>query len=67
MKPRISILDRAFAYRPSYATAIDDTWRRFGWRPVKRDQQETQSQPRTLGQLPHTWRSERTTDIGGSR
>ena len=22
MKPRISILDRAFAYKPSYATAI---------------------------------------------
>jgi hypothetical protein len=67
MKPRISILDRAFAYRPSYATAIDDTWRRFGWRPVKRDQQETQSQPRTFGQLPHAWRSERATDKGGSR
>ena len=37
MKPRISILDRAFAYKPSYATAIAETWRRFGWRPVKRD------------------------------
>jgi hypothetical protein len=50
MKPRISILDRAFAYRPSYATAIDDTWRRFGWRPVKRHQQKMQTQPRAFGQ-----------------
>src|SRR6266853_1696567 len=37
MKPRISILDRAFAYKPSYATAIAETWRRFGWRPAKRN------------------------------
>ena len=40
MKPKISILDPAFAYQPSYATAIADTWRRFGWRPTRRDAQE---------------------------
>ena len=66
MKPRISILDRAFAYRPSYATAIDDTWRRFGWRPVKRHQ-ELQTQPRAFGQAPRRWYSESTTDNGGSK
>jgi hypothetical protein len=66
MKPRISILDRAFAYRPSYATAIDDTWRRFGWRPVKRHQ-EMQTQPRAFGQAPRRWYSESTTDKGGSK
>jgi hypothetical protein len=61
MKPRISILDRAFAYKPSYATAIAETWRRFGWRPVKRDAPQPQTRPRTLGQLSPTWLSERTT------
>jgi len=67
MKPRISILDRAFAYKPSYATAIDDTWRRFGWRPVRGNRQEPQTQPRALGPRAPAWRSERTTDKGGSR
>ncbi len=66
MKPRISILDRVFAYKPSYATAIAETWRRFGWRPATRDTQEPQTQPRTIGQLPRTWRSERATNNGGS-
>jgi len=66
MKPRISILDRAFAYKPSYATAIAETWRRFGWRPVKRDTQEPQTRPRTFGQLQRTWKSERATNNGGS-
>jgi hypothetical protein len=66
MKPKISILDRAFAYKPSYATAIAETWRRFGWRPVKRKAQEPQARPRTLSQPPHTWRSERATYNRGS-
>ena len=66
MKPKISILNRAFAYTPSYATAIAETWRRFGWRPVKRDAPQPQTQPRTLGQLPPTWLSERTTYNRGS-
>jgi hypothetical protein len=66
MKPKISILDRAFAYKPSYATAIAETWRRFGWRPVKRDAQESQAWPRTFNQLPRTWKSERATNNGGS-
>ena len=68
MKPTISILDRACVYRPSYATAIDDTWRRFGWRPAKRNRQEPQPQPRAhFGQRPPAWRSEGATDKGGSR
>lgn len=66
MKPKISILDRAFAYKPSYATAIAETWRRFGWRPVKRDTQEPQVRPRTSNQLPRVWKSERATNNGGS-
>ena len=61
MKPKISILDRAFAYKPSYATAIAETWRRFGWSPVKRHAKQPQTQPRTSGQLSPTWLSERTT------
>jgi hypothetical protein len=62
MKPKISILDRAFAYTPSYATAIVDTWRRFGWRPVSRGPQEPQARPRPFGQLPRAWHSERATN-----
>ena len=65
MKPKISILDRAFAYKPSYATAIAETWRRFGWRPVKRNAQEMQARPRAFSQPPPTWRSERATSKGG--
>jgi hypothetical protein len=64
MKPKISILDRAFAYKPSYATAIAETWRRFGWRPVKRDAQAPRVQPRVLNQPPRTWKSERMTSNG---
>ena len=67
MKPRISILNRAFAYKPSYATAIAETWRRFGWRPVRRDAQDPEARPRTIGQLPGTWRPERVISRGGSR
>jgi hypothetical protein len=66
MKPRISILDRAFAYKPSYATAIVETWRRFGWRPVKRDAQQAQERPRTFNPFARTWHSERATRRGGS-
>jgi hypothetical protein len=66
MKPRISILDRAFAYKPSYATAIAETWRRFGWRPIKRKVQEPQARPRTFSELPRTWQSERATYNRGS-
>ena len=49
-----------------YATAIAETWRRFGWRPVKRDAQKPQVRPRTFSQLPRTWKSERATNNGGS-
>src|SRR6202035_3799568 len=40
MKPRISILDDAFVYRPSYATTVTKTWRRLSWRPSSRDEQK---------------------------
>jgi hypothetical protein len=33
MKPVKSILDRSFVYVPSTATSVDQTWRRYGWRP----------------------------------
>ena len=65
MKPKISILDRAFVYKPSYATAIADTWRRFGWRPAKREAQESQTQPLAFGPLSRTWHSEHATSKGG--
>jgi hypothetical protein len=65
MKPKISILNRAFAYKPSYATAIVETWRRFGWRPAKGSVREPQAQPRTARPRP-TWHSERANNNGGS-
>jgi hypothetical protein len=34
MKPPKSILDESFAYVPSTSTAVDATWRRYGWHPV---------------------------------
>jgi hypothetical protein len=67
MKPKISILDRAFAYKPSYATAVTETWRRFGWRPSRHDEQKSQSQPRALSQAPRMWKSENATNAGASR
>ena len=59
MKPKISILDRAFVYKPSYATAIAETWRRFGWRPIKNLAQEMRARPRADKQPLPTWHSER--------
>jgi len=37
MKPSKSILDRSFTYVPSTATAVEQTWRRFGWRPISEE------------------------------
>jgi hypothetical protein len=34
MKPTKSILDESFAYTPSTATAVEATWKRFGWQPM---------------------------------
>jgi hypothetical protein len=67
MKPKISILNRAFAYRPSYATAIVETWRRYGWRPGKRSAQEPQAHARAVNESPRTWHSEHVPHSGGSR
>lgn len=39
MKPSKSILDRSFHYVPSTATSVDQTWRKFGWRPTARHEQ----------------------------
>ena len=33
MKPSKSILSESFTYVPSGTTAVDETWRRFGWQP----------------------------------
>ena len=39
MKPRISILDRAFAYKPSYATAIAENDLHLGsWMGDRQDE-----------------------------
>ena len=67
MKPRISILDEAFQYRPSYATAVTETWRRFGWRPLRRDEQQSQSQPRASSEAPRMWKNENAANAGASR
>ena len=66
MKPKISILNRAFVYTPSYATAIAETWRRFGWQPVRRNTQKQQARSRTSGETPRTWQSDRATYDSGS-
>ena len=66
MKPRISILDEAFIYRPSYTTAVTETWRRFGWRPSRRDDQKLQPQSRALSQAPQMRKSENAANTGAS-
>jgi hypothetical protein len=66
MKPRVSILDRAFAYKPSYATAIAETWRRFGWRPTRRDAVQLQQRPSASTQAARMWKSEHATNKGAS-
>ncbi len=32
---RAPILDPKFKYTPAAATDIQETWRKFGWKPVK--------------------------------
>ncbi|HTT11539.1 MAG TPA: hypothetical protein VMG60_11665 [Burkholderiaceae bacterium] len=49
MQPSKSILDRSFIYVPSAATAVEQTWRRFGWRPLAEEGGAAQSQA-TSGQ-----------------
>ena len=34
MRPTTSILDESFAYVPARETAVQRTWRRFGWAPL---------------------------------
>jgi hypothetical protein len=34
MKPNKSILQESFTYTPSTATAVDATWRKYGWTPM---------------------------------
>ena len=43
MKPSKSILDRSFVYIPSASTSVDQTWRRFGWRPIAEEGQTNES------------------------
>jgi len=66
MKPRISILDEAFVYRPSYTTAVTETWLRFGWRPSRRDEQKSQPQPRILSEPSRMRKSENAANTGAS-
>jgi hypothetical protein len=66
MKPRISILDQAFLYRPSYATAVTETWARFGWRPSRPGDEQSQPQPHALSQVPRIWKIENAANAGAS-
>jgi len=43
MTPLKSILDKSFAYIPSTATAVQATWRRYGWRPLSDEEREKRS------------------------
>jgi len=43
MKPTKSILDSSFIYVPSAATSVDQTWRRFGWKPLAEEGRTDQS------------------------
>jgi len=43
MTPLKSILDKSFAYIPSTATAVEATWRRYGWRPLSDEEREKRS------------------------
>lgn len=49
MKPSKSILDESFRYVPSNTTAVDATWRRFGWRPLTEDERRTRRGVRVSG------------------
>jgi hypothetical protein len=66
MNPKISILDKAFVYRPSYATAVTETWQRFGWRPLRRDEQKSLPRLHALSQAPHMRKSDNAANIGAS-
>ncbi len=67
MKPTISILNQAFLYRPSYATAVTETWARFGWRPSRPGyEQKSRPQPHALSHVPRIWKSENAANTGGS-
>jgi hypothetical protein len=43
MTPLKSILDKSFAYIPSTATAVEATWRRYGWRPLSDEERKRRS------------------------
>src|SRR5262245_9714541 len=40
VKPAKSILDQSFDYASCLATAVDRTWRRFGWRPTSEEERK---------------------------
>jgi hypothetical protein len=50
MRPLISILHESFAYVPAYATAVQDTWRRFGWSPMTEEERKVRIE-RALAQM----------------
>ncbi len=45
MKPNKSILDESFNYTSSANTAVEATWRKYGWKPVT--EQERTNRRRT--------------------
>lgn len=49
MKPTKSILDESFAYIPSAATAVEVTWRKYGWTPVTEQERMSRRRARAAG------------------
>lgn len=53
-KPSKSILDRSFVYVPSAATSVEQTWRRFGWRAIAREETMPESGARSANHSSET-------------
>lgn len=49
MKPTKSILDESFAYTPSTATAVELTWRKYGWAPLTEQERKSRRRSRVAG------------------
>ena len=52
MKPSKSILDESFAYTSSARTAVDATWRKYGWKPLTEQDRKTRVRAPARGASP---------------